>query len=117
MRIGMWFQLNVSASDSVRLVISVLQQEDQSMQAMFNSSMSIFTQKVTVGGTGTYQVDIVNENQYEVEISGYVDARENVTKNNVFYPYSTPGTLLALVGIVVLIVGALTKPKRIPKKR
>ena len=115
---GWWFQLNVSSSHPIRLTISVIEHDPTPvMVPIFGQVGTSFTEKVIVDATGTHQVDIKNEGEYTVNIWGTVIAKESEeTKYRTVYSYATPGTIVALTGVVVLLVGIYTKPKSLKRK-
>jgi hypothetical protein len=119
MRSGYWFEFNLSFSGPVRVTVSVLEQVAQIMTPVFNQSGTYFSQKVSIGGNGTYQVDIKNEGSVPADIApgSNVFAKENVTKQRTYYPYFTFGTLITLGGAAVLIYGALAKQRKLSRAR
>jgi hypothetical protein len=115
---GSLFELNVSASDTVRMRIGtplydMVTGEEVSFDSIFGQVGTSFTQKVAVDASGTYRVEIKNEGTTSVSIWGNVLAKEIVTKYKASsYPYAPLATPLVLVGVTLLIYGALTKPKK-----
>jgi len=85
--------------------------------AVFNQVVTAFDDRVNAG-PGTWQVDIVNEGLTPVDIvpGSFVVAKESLSETRVGYPYSLYGTFVALLGVVVLVVGVVSKPKVKRKK-
>jgi hypothetical protein len=120
---GSFFELNVSASNTVRMRIGTPTYDEYVgemvlMNPIFNQVGTRFTQKVAVGATDTYQVEIKNEGTTSVKISGNVFAKKIVTiYRPTVYPYSSLGILVVLGGLASLIYGILTKPKKRRSKK
>lgn len=81
---GSFFELNVSASGTVRLRIGLsIYNNDTGEEILtsiiFNQVGTLFTQKVAVGATDTYQVEIKNEGTTPVIIWGNVSAKKIAT--------------------------------------
>jgi hypothetical protein len=123
MQEGSFFELNVSASNTVRMRIGTPTYNNSTGEVVltnpiFNQVGTGFTQKVAVGGSGTYQVEVKNEGATPVNILGNVFAKKIVT---IYYPtvfpYSSLGTLVVLGGLASLIYGVLTKPKKRRSKK
>lgn len=113
MRADWWFELNISSSHPIRVMVSVLHGgETRYMVPIFNEVGSSFTQEVQTDTLGTYQVDILNEGTIAVDISGNVTAKgPEITKSQTEYPYAIQGALIALAGMITLLYGTLKKPK------
>lgn len=116
-----FFELNVSASGSVRVRIGTptfIEDTEEVVltNLIFDHVGTRFTQKVEVDKSGTYQVEIKNEGT-PVNISGNVFAKKIVTIYQAVYPYSSLGTLVAIGGLTLLIYGVLIRPKKRRSKR
>jgi hypothetical protein len=114
---GSFFELNVSASDAVRVRIGTPTYNEDTEEVVltnliFNQVGTGFTQRVAVGGSGTYQVEVKNEGTTPVNISGNVFAKKIVAIYQTVFPYSSLGTLVVLGGLASLIYGVLTKPRK-----
>jgi hypothetical protein len=110
---GNFLKLNVTASNSVALMIGELTYNnvtgDQEWNNLvFNQVGMHFAQNVAIAGTRASFLEIDNNGTTPVNISG------NVTKigtiNHTVYPYSLLGTLVALAGFILLIYGIVTRP-------
>jgi hypothetical protein len=114
MRRGWWFELNVSASQPVRLTVSSIQRFGGSpmMSPFFDKTSASFKEWVRIGSTGTYQIDIINEGTSDVNLQGNVIAKMNRTEYERLYPYATLGTLIASTGLPVFIFGILSKRRK-----
>ena len=116
-----WFELNLAFSGSLRVIVSALSNPASpsggTMTPVFDENGTSFYQRVDVGD-GTWQVDIVNEGLAPVDIlpGSFVVAKKSVAVPGVGYPYSLPGTLVALLGVVVLVVGVVSKG-RVKRKK
>lgn len=118
MQQGWWFEFDVSASHPVRITVSVVQHlPDPWLVPIFDQVGTRFTQSVTTGGTGTYQVDIINEGPYTVDLEGSVTAKREETRNQRLYPYAALGTVIALIGVAVLSAGIYTKSTSSKRKK
>lgn len=114
---GGFFELNVSATDTVRVRIGSpgydnVTEKDVLLGIVFDQVGTRFTQKVAVGGSGYYEVEIKNEGTASVGIWGDVVAKKAEVTHQTVYPYSSLGTLVMLGGLTSLIYGVLTKPKK-----
>jgi len=119
MQPGMWFQLNISSSDSVKVVISILQHlggsEKDTVAGPFIGTS--FHQKATVSVTATYWIDIYNENTSPVTLYGNVLVQQEEANYLTVYPYVVPGFLIMLGGVTTLLFGTLKKPGKPSKPR
>lgn len=119
MQPGMWFQLNISSSDSVKVVISILQHlggpEKDTVAGPFIGTS--FHQKATVSVTATYWIDIYNENPSTVTLYGNVLVQQEETNYHTVYPYVIPGFLIMLGGITTLLFGIFKRPRKLSKSR
>lgn len=114
---GSLFELNVSASKTVRLKIGTpvydnLTMLEVSFDSIYDQVGTSFTQEVAVGASRMYTVKIINEGTTTSSIEGYVLAENSITTRQIIYPYSSWGTLVTLGGICSMIYGVLTKPNR-----
>jgi hypothetical protein len=116
MRFGDWFELDVSSSDQVRLVISV-SESAAILIPIFQNVGTRFTQIVPVDDRGTFTVQIFNDGSSSVSLQGKVVAWEVLTNVRTVYPYASVGTLVAGGGIIVLIFAFLKKSKKLPRKK
>jgi hypothetical protein len=119
---GSFFELNISASNTLRLRIGTLVHnettgEDFLTNLVFDQVGTRFVQEVAVGGNDTYQVEIKNEGASIVSIWGNVLAKNAVVSYQTVYPYASLGTLALLTGSATMIYGLFTKPKKRPGKR
>lgn len=116
---GAWVELDLSFSGSLRVTVSGVQQTGQTTTPIFDELGVFFDDKVAVSGGGTYQVDIKNEGSSSVDIDpgSSVAVKQNVGEYRASNPYLVPGTLTACVGVVVLVVGFVTKPGRARRKK
>jgi hypothetical protein len=115
---GSFFELDVSASDAVRLEIGVpTYSEDVGKEVLtnlvFDQVGTSFTQNITIHENGTYQIEIHNEAMTNVIVWGSISARSVFTTYVALYPHSSSGALVMLGGLFSLIYGVLTKPKKI----
>lgn len=113
---GGFFELNVSATDWVRVRIGTpgfdnVTQKDILVNIVFDQVGTRFNQKVDVKG-GFYEVDIRNEGTFLLIIWGDVVAKNTTVTYQTVYPYSSSGTLVVLGGFTSLMYGVLTKPKK-----
>jgi uncharacterized membrane protein len=110
MRSGMWFQLNVSASDLVLLRVSITQYPNIK-NPFFTQFNTKFNQTVTATDTGTYWIDIENENEIPVILDGKVLVMKTETRYENIHPYALPGVAVMFVGIAIVMWGAFAKTK------
>lgn len=112
---GMWFQLNISSSDSVVVTVSFAQQSSggsTKVPVFLPPEGSSFNQKVSISFTGTYFIDITNENSFPVTLWGNVLVQERELNYHMIYPYVVPGLLVMLGGASVLVFGISKGVKR-----
>lgn len=117
MQEGSFFELNVSASDTVRVRIGNVTFADTGEEVwvylLFDQVGTRFAQKATINETGTsYLVEIKNEGTTPVHIAGNVFLKNTVVKYEAIYPYPSSATLMLLVGLTLLIYAVLTNPKK-----
>jgi hypothetical protein len=119
---GSFFELNISASNTLRLRIGTLVHnedsgEDLLTNLLFDQVGTRFIQEVGVGVNDTYQVEIKNEGTSVVSIWGNILAKKAVVTYQTVYPYVSLGTLVLLTGSASMIYGLFTKPKKRVLKR
>lgn len=117
-----FFEFNISASDIVRVKVGKPAYDELMLHIItkdpiFNQVGTRFVQELKIPKNDTYQVEIINEGNTPVIISGFVYAKKLVITRQTFYPYSSQGTLLMVAGLVSLIYGAFTKSKKRRPKR
>lgn len=114
---GSFFELNVSASDTLTVRIGNVTITDTGEEVwrnpIFNQIGTRFTQKAAINETGTsYMVEIKNEGTTPVRIAGHVFLKNTVVIYEAIYPYASPATPVLLVGLTSLIYAVLTNPKK-----
>jgi len=111
--------MNLSFSGSLRVTVSALESESQTMTPIFDQSGTAFTQKVSILETGTYHIDIKNEGSTVVDIlpGSTVAAKQTDAKEQVSYPYQALGVLAIFCGVAILLLGVFTKSKKARAKR
>jgi hypothetical protein len=112
---GSFLNLNVTASDEVRLIIGDPSYDNATGEetwtnVIFNQVGTSFTQEVSIAGTAASFLEIDNEGTTPVNLSGNVKKIGNVYQT--VYPYSSLGILVILVGSILLIYGILTLPRK-----
>lgn len=111
---GTFMELNVSASDVVRVtigsIIADVSGEPTLEKLIFNHTGTRFTQRITIAETDANFLEIKNEGTNIVNISGDIKKIESVRQT--FYPYSILGTLAAVFGLIMLIYEVWAKPKK-----
>ena len=115
---GMWFRLNISSSDPVKVTISLVQHApDPTKAPIFEETGISFEQAVLIYNTGMHYVDVVNENAFSVTLEGNVLVQKQQTNTNyrTIYPYFIPGSLIMLGGTTTLLFG-IFKTSRKPSK-
>jgi len=113
MQTGMWFQLNITSSNSVSVTMSVLIAQEP--EKIWGATGSSFDQKLSVPGTGTYVIEVANENPFPVALDGNVIKQYYETDYSTVFPYFLPGLLIALGGVAALLFGIFKKPTRIAR--
>jgi len=73
-----------------------------------------FTRRVQINESEINYLEIRNEGEFPVSISGNI--RKIGYVNRTVYPYSGFGTMIILLGLVILIYRLALKPKRKPLK-
>jgi hypothetical protein len=117
MPVGGSLALNILASGSVRVTVASVTSE-QTLDFVFDDVGTSFFESVAASG-GTYQVQITNEGATSVEImsGSNVTAQQRVTTYETSYPYVSWGSLVAALGVVLVVVGYISKPKKRLSKR
>jgi len=110
MTTGMWFQLNITSSNSVSVTMSILVAHVP--EPIWGATRSSFDQKLKISGTGTYVIEVANENPFPVVLDGNVIVQQDKTSHSTVFPYFLPGLLIALGGATVLLFGVFKKPTR-----
>jgi hypothetical protein len=117
MQPGMWFQLAVSSTDSVRLTVSLVQSQEIKTP-VFNQVGTNFDQIVTAGITGTYWIDIVNVSPSSITIEGVILSKGLEEAPITSSPLILVGAPLMIIGTIVLVYGVLKKkPRTLRSKR
>ncbi|MEM3697224.1 MAG: hypothetical protein QXQ94_06970 [Candidatus Bathyarchaeia archaeon] len=112
---GTFLELNISASEPVRVIIGRLVSFDPTTKeevwedVIFNQTGTIFKQKVEIAGKNADFLQIKNERTNSVSISGDVKKIGEVTRS--FYPYTGLGTITALLSVSMLTYGILAKSR------
>jgi hypothetical protein len=120
MKPEMWFQLNISSSGSVKVRVLVMQHSSNgSIKVLIWGPFteSSFNQEVSISTTGTYLVEINNENPSSVTLDGNVLVRQKETHYNIFHPYIILCLLIILGGTTTLLLGVFKKTKRHSKSK
>jgi uncharacterized membrane protein len=120
---GSFLELNVTASDNVRLIVGNpatdnVTGEETWTNLIFDQVGTRFTQNVTIAGKAANCLDIKNEGITPVNISGNVKKIGNTYQT--VYQYSSLGALVILVGFILLIYGIVTRPgpgRKHPKRK
>lgn len=111
-----WFEFSLSFSGPVRVSVAALSNPNSpsggTMTPVFDDVGTVFNNKVNAGA-GTWQVEIVNEGLTPVDIvpGSFVVAKEDLADIRVVYPYPLVGTFVGLAGVVVLVVGVVSKSR------
>lgn len=105
-------ELNVTASQPVRVIVGRLIHSDPVTfdHVIFNSSSITFSERITTKGTDADFLEIRNEGDTSVNVTGNVKVIGEVV--HVRYPYMNIGTLIILSGLALLAYGIATKPKK-----
>lgn len=113
-----WFQLNVSSSNTIALLISIVQHNPEQKVPIsgWPKTGTDFEQKVLARNTGTYMIDIQNNNPLSVNLDGTILAYRPEPYYYNVYPYVLPGFLLILAGTSALIFGIFKKPRKLQSK-
>lgn len=109
-----WFQLNVSSSDTIALLISIVlhNPERQVPISGWPKTGTEFEQTMFAQNTGTYMIDIQNINPLPVNLDGDILAYRPEPRYYNIYSYTLPGFLLILAGTSALIFGIFKRPKK-----
>ncbi|MBS7647014.1 MAG: hypothetical protein QXK93_03040 [Candidatus Bathyarchaeia archaeon] len=107
-------ELNVTASQPVRVTVgTVITLDDYTYtfdNVVFNDSSKFFNNRIPVKDTKADFLEIRNEGNTPVHITGNVKVFGEVVKTK--YPYLSVGTLVVLTGLAILVYGTAAKPKR-----
>lgn len=118
---GTYLELNISASGRVRIIIGKLvyfneiTRERIYSNVVFNETGTRFIRKVEIAEKDVDFLEIENRETYPVEISGNINKTGNVHQQ--FYPYSSIGTLIGLVGLSLLVYGIVAKANKKKKRK
>lgn len=108
---GTSLELNITANDTVRVMIGTFDPDYQTFEKLvFNDTGTRFTQRVAIAETDADFLEIINERNDNVNISGDVKKIGNIRKTS--YPYLGLGTSAAVFGLILLIYGGSAKPKK-----
>lgn len=117
MQPGMWFQLAVSSTDSIRLTVSLVQSQEIKTP-VFNQVGTNFDQIVTAGITGTYWIDIVNVSPSSITLEGEILTKGLEAAPITSSPLILVGAPLMIIGAIVLVYGVLKeKPRTLRSRR
>lgn len=112
---GSYFELNVSASNRVRVRIGNPTWSETKQEVwtdpVFDQSGTQFTRKVAINGTSNL-VEIQNEGMFPVNISGNILLKKISLLYQAVYPYSSLGTISLLIGPALLVYGVITSPRK-----
>ena len=110
-------ELNIATSPKpVRVIIGKLINPDPIHydNIIFNSLSTTFSEKIPTKGTVADFLEIRNEGNEPVNVSGNVKVIGEIVQNR--HPYLSLGTMIVMVGLALIIYGIATKPKRRTKK-
>lgn len=111
---GTFLELNISASDVVRVRIGIVVPdvygEPTLENVRFNDTGTRFTQRIAIAEINANFLEIKNEGTNVVNISGNIKKMGNIRRTS--YPYLGLGTLAAVSGLILLIYGVSAKPKK-----
>lgn len=111
------FQLNISSWNStgepvpVKVTVSISQAQGTEKDALpgYPQIGSLFYQNVSAAVTGTYIVDIENENSFNVTLLGKILVNQAYENYRTVYPYVIPGFLIMIAGTSILVYGIFKK--------
>jgi len=116
MKPGMWFQLDVSSTDSIRLTVSLVKSEEKS--PIFTNVGTSFDQPITTGLTGTYWIDIVNVSPSSITLEGEIITKQLESAPVTSSPLILVGAPLMIIGTIVLVYGVVKeKPRTLRSRR
>lgn len=111
---GTFLELNIVASDVVRVRIGILTAgvsgEGTWEKLVFDDTGTRFTQRITIAETDANFLEIKNEGTDIVNISGDIRKIGNIHQTS--YPYLGLGTLAAVFGLILLVLGVSAKPEK-----
>jgi len=117
MQPGMWFQLAISSTDSIRLTVSLVQSQEVKTP-IFNQVGTSFDQVVTAGITGTYWIDVVNVSPSPVTLEGEILTKQLEPAPITSSPLVIVGAPLMIIGAIILVYGVLKeKPRTLRSRR
>ncbi len=117
MQPGMWFQLDVSSTDSIRLTVSLIQSQ-AIKDPIFTDVKTSFDQIVTTGRTGTYWIDIINVSPSSITLEGKIITKQLEPAPITSSPLILVGAPLMIIGAIVLVYGVLKeKPRTLRSRR
>jgi len=118
MQPGMWFQLDVSSTDSIRLTISLVQSQEVKTPIFTPPVGTSFDQQVTTGKTGTYWIDIVNVSPSSITLEGEIITKQLEPAPVTSSPLILVGAPLMIIGAIILVYGVLKeKPRTLRSRR
>lgn len=113
---GAFFEINISASDNVKVKVGNVGRgpfgETITTNPIFEDYGRNIVQRINVTRKDTYQVEIVNEGVEPITLSGALSAKKTVRVIETLHPYASLGTLVLLAGLGVLTYGFLAKPRK-----
>jgi hypothetical protein len=111
-------ELNIATTGPVRVLVSFIVGQDV-VDVVYDVTGTMFEGKSIPAGGGTYQVEIRNEGSESVRIYSGSNVRAMADKTDyvTVYPYTNLGGLVAAVGVILLVLGLVIKPRRKARKR
>lgn len=113
---GAFFEINISASDNVKVKMGNVGRgpfgETISTNPIFEGYGKNIVQRINVTRKDTYQVEIVNKGMEPITLSGALYAKKTVRVIETLHPYASLGTLVLLAGLGVLTYGVLANPRK-----
>jgi hypothetical protein len=116
MQPGMWFQLDVRSTDSIRLTVSLVKSQGIK-DPIFTDVETSFDQPVTPGGTGTYWIDIINVSPSSITLEGRIITKQLEAAPITSSPLVLVGAPLMIIGAIVLVYGVLKEKPRTLRSR
>lgn len=123
------FRLNISSLHSdgspapIKVTVSLVQHAGEDTTKLpipdYPQTASNFNKEVSISSTGTYFIDIMNENPFSVTLNGkaLVQQKQEKTNFRTTHPYVFPGVLTLAGGAIILAFGIFRRPKRLLKHR
>ncbi|MEM3629238.1 MAG: hypothetical protein QXQ94_10895 [Candidatus Bathyarchaeia archaeon] len=118
---GDFLELNISASDSVRVLIGKLTGYNETTRELFwenivfNDTGKVFNQRVEISEKSVNFLVIINEGISPITLSGSVKKIEY--KNVIFHPYSNLAIPATMLGLSLLIFGLVAKAHKRKRMR